>query len=390
MSAKVRRHNRLLSAAALGVSLAAGLCVADTATGANVTQLKSQLGSAQSQLGAEQQHQKTLAGSISALNGQVSSLSSQISLVQQREAAAQGQLDQYDDALAQARAQLGAEHHKLNVARRRLHIAQKILSAELLNQYEAPQQSFMSIVMSSSGFGQLLSQLEYLDSAKKQEQGIIQLTRFERTQALTATQRITKLAATDQQEADYAGTQTHALVGMGALLASRQAALADERSAQNVALAASQEKGAQLQSSISQIQAQEAAAIKAAETYKPPPVSTVTTTGTSTGTTGGTTTTPVSTAPTNGGGGTGLGPTDGWAIPYSIVLCESGGQNLPPNSAGASGYYQIIPDTWKDFGGSGPAAYLASKSEQDAVASKIWNGGAGASNWSCAAIVGIT
>jgi hypothetical protein len=87
--------------------------------------------------------------------------------------------------------------------------------------------------------------------------------------------------------------------------------------------------------------------------------------------------------------GPALGPSGGWAIPYAIVLCESGGQNLPPNSAGASGYYQIMPATWKLFGGSGPAAYLAPKSEQDAVASRIWNGGAGASNWVCAGIVGI-
>ena len=49
------------------------------------------------------------------------------------------------------------------------------------------------------------------------------------------------------------------------------------------------------------------------------------------------------------------------------------------NSAGASGYYQIIPSTWKLFGGTGPAAYLTSKAEQDAVASRIWRGGAGAS-----------
>ncbi|MGI9184061.1 MAG: transglycosylase family protein [Solirubrobacteraceae bacterium] len=84
-----------------------------------------------------------------------------------------------------------------------------------------------------------------------------------------------------------------------------------------------------------------------------------------------------------------LGPGGGWAIPYAIVLCESGGQNLPPNSAGASGYYQIMPATWKLFGGPGPAAYLASKAQQDAIATKIWNGGAGASNWVCAGIVGI-
>jgi hypothetical protein len=69
------------------------------------------------------------------------------------------------------------------------------------------------------------------------------------------------------------------------------------------------------------------------------------------------------------------------------VNCESGGQNLPPNSAGASGYYQIISSTWRGAGGSGPAAYLASKAEQDRVAARLWNGGAGASNWDCNAIV---
>ena len=76
-------------------------------------------------------------------------------------------------------------------------------------------------------------------------------------------------------------------------------------------------------------------------------------------------------------------------IPSAVVACESGGQNLTPNSAGASGYYQIIPSTWKDFGGTGPAAYLAPKSEQDAVASRIWAGGSGWSNWDCAQMLGV-
>jgi hypothetical protein len=74
----------------------------------------------------------------------------------------------------------------------------------------------------------------------------------------------------------------------------------------------------------------------------------------------------------------------GWAIPWSIVRCESGGRNWPPNSAGASGYYQIIPSTWRAFGGKGPAAYLAPKAEQDRVAAAIYRNGAGAGNWVCA------
>jgi hypothetical protein len=150
---------------------------------------------------------------------------------------------------------------------------------------------------------------------------------------------------------------------MNALLQTKQNALARARTAQRLALAASRARGTRLSGAIARLQAQQAAAQRAAAAAV--------------------TATPTASGPT-------FGPSGGWAIPYAIVLCESGGQNLSPNSAGASGYYQIMPATWKLFGGTGPAAYLASKSEQDAVASRIWAGGSGAHNWVCAGIVGIT
>lgn len=61
-----------------------------------------------------------------------------------------------------------------------------------------------------------------------------------------------------------------------------------------------------------------------------------------------------------------------WAIPYSIVSCESGGSNVSNSQgSGATGYYQLMS------GGGG------SKSEQDQAAARLWNGGAGRSNWVC-------
>jgi hypothetical protein len=80
-------------------------------------------------------------------------------------------------------------------------------------------------------------------------------------------------------------------------------------------------------------------------------------------------------------------PSGPWAIPWAIVQCESGGQNLPPNGAGASGYYQFMAETWRGMGGSTRHAYQAPKAEQDRLAAQLWAGGSGAHNWVCAAMV---
>jgi septal ring factor EnvC (AmiA/AmiB activator) len=72
-----------------------------------------------------------------------------------------------------------------------------------------------------------------------------------------------------------------------------------------------------------------------------------------------------------------------WAIPEAIVMCESGGNYGALNpSSGAGGAYQILPSTWKLYGGKG-LPHQASKAEQDAIAAQIWaDSGPGA--WVCA------
>jgi Transglycosylase-like domain len=65
-------------------------------------------------------------------------------------------------------------------------------------------------------------------------------------------------------------------------------------------------------------------------------------------------------------------------------MCESKGTNEPPNEASAAGYYQITEGTWPEGGGRPPNdASKHSKAEQDAVAARLWAGGAGAGRWDC-------
>jgi septal ring factor EnvC (AmiA/AmiB activator) len=392
MTVPEQRHRRWLAAAALGACVCVAPALTASATGDN---LGNKLGTTQSQLNSTKSREKTLAGSIATLNSQVTSLAGQISAVEARQDAARARLTTEDDRVAADKSAVASEHRRMVHLHHVLGRAQHALAAELRDQYEQPQQSFVSLIVDSGGFQQLLDGLQYLSRAKRQEQSIIVRTRTARTRALEASARLVKLERTDAEAANVASTQSDALAGMSALLDSRQAALAHERAAQTTALAASQEQGSKLEAAISSIQKQEAAAQAAARAvarYKPASSST----STSAVSTGTPSSGPSSSGPSSSGGGDasdgggGLDATDGWAIPYAIVLCESGGQNLPPNGSGASGYYQIEAATWKGAGGSGPAAYLAPKSEQDAIAAKLWNGGKGASNWTCARIVGIT
>ena len=72
----------------------------------------------------------------------------------------------------------------------------------------------------------------------------------------------------------------------------------------------------------------------------------------------------------------------GYAIPSSIVSCESGGNYSAVNSSsGAGGAYQILPSTWQAFGGQG-LPENASPAEQDRIAAEIY-ANQGASAWSC-------
>jgi septal ring factor EnvC (AmiA/AmiB activator) len=328
------------------------------------------LGQLNSQLNGVQAHEQSLAASIAGLSHLISSLDAQIALVQSREAAVRADLARERAQLAAVQRALTRERHVLAVLRQRLARARTLLARQLVSNYEQAKPNLVSVVLESNGFKDLLDKLTFLHDAQKQQQAIITITQQAKARADAAARHLAVLESTDRQITFATAQRVRALAGMNLLLHSKQAALAQARSVQQQALQASRAKGAALQTQIAKIQAEQAAAARAAAAAAAAQQSA-----------------PAGSGPTPAGPT--YGPSGGWAIPYSIVLCESGGQNLTPNSAGASGYYQILPGTWKLFGGTGPAAYLAGKSQQDAVASRIWNGAAGASNWVCAGIVGI-
>jgi peptidoglycan hydrolase-like protein with peptidoglycan-binding domain len=108
--------------------------------------------------------------------------------------------------------------------------------------------------------------------------------------------------------------------------------------------------------------------VPAAPTQAPAPAATTATTSASSSSTQ-----PAATQSTGSGG---------YSIPSSIVQCESGGNwHAVNSSSGAGGAYQIMPSTWRAYGGTG-LPQDASPTQQSAIASKIWAAN-GPSAWSC-------
>ena len=369
MNSRRRTIPTWVVAGAATVAAALGLAAIPMSSAADPS-----LGQLHSQLGAVQAREQSLASSISSLSNLISSLDSQIALVESREAAVRADLQRDRAKLTQVEGALARERRLLALLRARLARARMLLGRQLVSNYEQAKPNLVSVVLESNGFTDLLDKLTYLRDAQQEQQAIITITTQAKERADAAATRLAALEASVRQITIETAQRVRALAGMNVLLHSKQAALAQARSAQQGALAAEHAKGAALQAQITRVEAEQAAAERAAALAAQQQQSA----GSGSSSSGA----PTPVGPT-------YGPSGGWAIPYAIVLCESGGQNLTPNYAGASGYYQIMPATWKLFGGTGPAAYLASKAEQDAVASRIWNGGAGASNWVCAGIVGI-
>ncbi|HEX9105859.1 MAG TPA: transglycosylase family protein [Longimicrobiales bacterium] len=361
---KIRLRNALSRPVAIGTAAVAVLAAA--AALPLSSSADQSLGQLNSELAAQQAHQDQLSHSIGGLSDSVASLGSQIALVQSREAAVRADLANDRAALASVDASLRIARARLVVVRAALSRDRSALADQLVSAYENGNPDLVSVVIDSHGFTDLLERVTYLRDAEHRQQQTITITRLAKERATAIALKLERLRARDQSLAVSAEVRARALAGMNALLSAKQAALARALAAQRAQLAASQNASSSIRAKIAQIQAAQAAAAAAAAAAQRAAAST-----------------------SFSSAGPAIGPSGGWAIPYPIVLCESGGQNLPPNSAGASGYYQILPATWKLYGGSGPAAYLASKGEQDAVASRIWNGGAGASSWVCAGIVGI-
>jgi peptidoglycan hydrolase CwlO-like protein len=259
---------------------------------------------------------------------------------------AQGDLAAWQARLARTQHELRVTRERLVRLRARLAESRRALATMLRQRYTADPPDVVTVVLDAKGFADVLERIEFLRRVQHSDTMIVDAVRRGRNDARHDERVLAALEPRQREQTAAVRSQRDALARMTAALQSRRAALVQARAARLAALSNTRASRRRAQRELSRLLA---AQVRAAASS---------------------------------------GPGGPWAIPWPIVECESGGQNLPPNGATASGYYQMLDSTWHGLGGSTPHAYQASKAEQDRLAARLWSGGAGAHNWVCAALVG--
>jgi len=337
--------HRLMGAAALAVVpvlVAAVLWAALPLSPARAASIQS----LRQQVAHQGQRERALGSSTARLGGLIAALGAQVAILTRREAETQAQLDAWQARLARTRGQLVAAKAHLVALRVHLTATRRTLASELLAQYTAPQQDLATVILTSTSFSNLLDRAEFFHRVSHANAEVVSAVRDARNATQRQAHQLAQLEVRERDATIAVQGQRDALAAMRSARQAREASLSRARSVQLAALRRTIAGRRRAQRALTQLQAQQASVSSSA------------------------------------------GPGGPWAIPWAVVLCESGGQNLPPNGATASGYYQMTDATWHSLGGTTQHAYQAPKRLQDRLAAKLWSGGSGASNWVCAGMVG--
>ncbi len=262
-----------------------------------------------------------------------------------RQQALEGALVRGRVRLVRIRAAAQVAHGRLLEAQARYRRSQRQLARRVVAIYKSDAPDLTTVLLEADGFSDLLTRTAYLKEINDADGALVRRVEDLRDGVRSWLDRVRELRGLAAAEVIRIGAARDEVAQIRAAAQARAAALGRARAAQQASLAALRSRMAGWTAQVRALQAA----------------------------TGG------------GNAGQTVGQWLGdFSIPKSIVMCESGGNYGALNpSSGAGGAYQMLPDTYKGLGGRYKAPHLAPEWEQDKLADKLWNGGAGRGNWEC-------
>jgi septal ring factor EnvC (AmiA/AmiB activator) len=323
-------------AALLAAGMLAGLAAIAVAASPSIDELNSRIAGARDQAQA-------LGAQIESTSAELAATQQEAIVAAQREAQLSAVLEAGREREAALETQVARTREDLAAARTQLQRGLKALSNRLVDIYRAGMPDATTLLLEADGYDDLQTRAEYLRRIQEADASLVSRVRTLRddvSKQLAAVEEAEQRAEDFNAQIEAARDQIAAVRAEAEARAQQLAALRAERQAAVESLQAQVGEWTGEVQRLERISAQQAQS-EVMEWF------------------------------------------GDWAIPESIVMCESGGNFEAVNpSSGAGGAYQILPSTWELYGGEGDPQD-ASPAEQSDIAAQIWaDSGAGA--WECA------
>ena len=329
------RAPALRGVVALAVAALFALPVATTGA-ASVDELNAQISSAQ-------QRAQGLGASIDAKTSQLAAAQQQAAAAAQRQAQLEGVLAQGEQRAAELQAQVEETQAHLQETRAHLRRSLRVLSERLVAIYKGDAPDEMGLLLSAKGFDDLANRAELVGRIEDSDAALAARVRALRDQVKAELAQVEDAKAKQDAINQRIAAARDQIASVRANAEAQAAQLAQARAEESAALSSLRSQVSTWEQQVQQ--AQQVSQAQAQETVS-----------------------------------SWFGD---WAIPQSIVQCESGGNfNAVNPSSGAGGAYQILPSTWSMYGGHG-RPQDASPGEQSRIAGQIW-ADSGSSAWECA------
>ena len=247
-----RARTRVASAvvvalAAVGASLLASAL-------APAADLQSQLDAKQAKLDNVRSKEGVLTTTISRYGARITRLEGEVADLRDKEAAVRARLARKQAELDRAVAQLHQARKKLEELKRRLKRALVVLRERLVSMYEAGTPDVASVVLSARGFDQLLTQAEYLQRIRDQDETVIGRVRDLRDEMKRTVARLRAAKLRIKAARDAIAAQERAVASARAAVESHQAELVAARDQREAALAQIRANENELEGDVSSIQ----------------------------------------------------------------------------------------------------------------------------------------
>jgi peptidoglycan hydrolase CwlO-like protein len=296
-----------------------------------------------SKIDAAKQEAQSLGAQIQSTSDELASAQQQAIDAAQREAELNSVLAKGEAKERRLEAAVADAQQRLAAARRQLTRSRHALSHRLVDIYRSGMPDATTLILESDGFDDLATRAEYLKRIEEADASLVDRVRTTRD---TVSDRLAEVQDAEQRASEHNDRIEAARDEIAAVRAQAEAQaahLSDLRAQRQAAIASLQSKMGEWTKEVQRLEriSERQAQSEVQQWF------------------------------------------GDWAIPYAIVMCESGGNFTAVNpSSGAGGAYQILPSTWELYGGHG-LPQDASPAEQSRIAAMIW-ADSGASAWECA------